>query len=731
MNGLYEEVLQQVDKVKRILESVSGEGSVTAEELSPWMDQLNAINDAVSGRVVRIAIVGAVKSGKSTLMNAFLGEELLKRGAGIITSCVTRLRSTGGEKGGWVEFKSWEEINSDITNIYSRLRWLDQEKFPHKDKLEIRNEADREIIRKFLDQFRKYQKPGDAFFDPYTMMLHSYLEGYRHFENVLDPDSSVKRIFNELNLHEHQLYVGSGHLWVFTKDIEIFYPVEWLGENVEIADCQGGDSPNPIHFALLQDYLVRCHGVVYVVQSRVGLRNADFRILSLIKKLGLMPMTAVVINVDMGEHESVEDFERLRSRVKEDLAWFGREDVPVYAVAVLPEMVRALGERANPSEQEKTFFWARQAPELYSLSKEEFSALKEHVRRMVESGAEEFLNGCRSRLSFLTTQICSILQAKHRMLTMDAQALASAVEDLARCRDVLKATLDTFEKAVSEFAVSAVDEAKRDVSKFFDPESSPLVGEVLDAIESYQCQVGNDIGDIRYLPRKLYEFYLEVRNELTRIIAEKVNGMILDFAREQEKIIAEKLEETFRTFMSVFKVAFEGYQKTFAEKLSLDIKMAPYDISERWKPPQDFYPPSLAVFVQGEPLGKTTLLLKFSIGRAIESLARLRDKLGRRRGSKRSRNFYGKKLQNEAAQLVKSEVQAEVIEVFDLYADKFTKEYLLPLVDDGIKWLVREIRLRAETSMIDFHHVVEMSRLRGEERERKIRILEDALTHLR
>jgi hypothetical protein len=753
MSSLYEAVLQQAENLKGILESLASEGSITTEELSPWINQLNAINDAVSGRVVRIAVVGAVKSGKSTLVNAFLGEDLLKRGAGIVTSCVTRVRTTGGEKGGWVEFKSWEEVNRDITNIYNGLRLLNQEGFPHKDSLDIRNEADREIIRKFLEQFREYQKPGDTFFDPYTMMLHSYLEGYRllgtsclgmtgvtpsvsegsphePLQNVLEPDTSIRRIFNELNLHEHQFYVGSDHLWVFTKDIEIFYPAEWLGDNVEIADCQGGDSPNPVHFAILQDYLIRCHCVVYVVQSRVGLRNADFRILSLIKKLGLMPMTAVVINIDMGEHESVEDFEKLRSKVKEDLAWFGQENVPVYGVAALPEMVRALGERANPSEQEKTLFWARRAPELYGLSKEEFTALKEHIRKMVESGAEEFLSGCRSRLRFLTAQICNALQARHHMLTMDAQAVASAVEDLARCRDVLKATLDTFEKAVSEFAVSAVDEAKHDVSKFFDPESSPLVGEVLDAIESYQCQVGDDIGDIKYLPRKLYEFYLEVRNELARIIAERANGMILDFAREQEKIIAEKLEQTFQTFMSVFKVAFEGYQRTFAEKLSLDIKVASYDISETWKPPQDLYPPSLAVFVQGEPLGKTTLLLKFSIGRAIESLARLRDKLGRRRSNKRPRNFYGKRLQNEAAQLVKSEVQAEVMEVFDLYADKFTKEYLLPLIDDGIKWLVREIRLHAETSMIDFHHVVEMSRLRGEERERQIKILEDALTHL-
>ncbi|MBW2656021.1 MAG: dynamin family protein, partial [Deltaproteobacteria bacterium] len=38
-----------------------------------------------SGRL-KIAVVGVIKSGKSTLVNALVGKELVKRGAGVITS---------------------------------------------------------------------------------------------------------------------------------------------------------------------------------------------------------------------------------------------------------------------------------------------------------------------------------------------------------------------------------------------------------------------------------------------------------------------------------------------------------------------------------------------------------------------------------------------------------------------------------------------------------------------
>ncbi|MEJ5300162.1 MAG: dynamin family protein [Thermodesulforhabdaceae bacterium] len=730
MINFSETVTEYAKKIEGVLETVANQGLIATEELSSWIDQLKAIQDAISGRVVRIAVTGAVKSGKSTLVNALLGEDLLKRGAGIVTSCVTRIRTTRDEKGGWAEFKSWKEINSDITKTYCGLRLLDQEDFPYRDKLEIRSKSDRDLIKRLLEQLRKSQSLGRLSFDPYSMMLYSYLEGYEYFENMLDTDTPVRRLFNELSLPEHQIYVSSEHLWVFTKDIKLFFPTPWLRENVEIADCQGGDSPNPAHFALLQDYLVRCHGVIYVIQSRVGLRNADFRILGLIKKLGLMPMTAVVINMDMSEHESRDDFERLRNRIKDELGWFG-QDVPVYAVAALPEMVATVGEGANPLERERTLFWAERIPELCDLSRRELGTLKEHIQRMVDSSTEELLNGCCSRLFFLATQMCNAFQARIQMFSMDVKELISAVEDLAKCQAVLKATLDTFERAVAEFAVSAVNDARYEVLRFFDPEKSPLVGEVLDAIDSYQCRAGEDISDPRHLPQKLYEFYIEVRNELARVVAEKAHGIIVEFSRTQERAIYEKLRQIFQTFMSVFKVAFDGYQKTFSEKLGFEIKAISYDLPKDWKNLHDLYPPSLGLFVQEQGLGMVTLLVKFGLGKAIDTLSSLRDKLGRRRSSKRLKGSYRKGFRSEAEQLVKSEVRAEMLDAFDWYADKFMKEYLFPLIDNGIIWLIREIRLRVETSMIDFHHVVEMSRLRSEERDQQIKILEDATERLK
>ena len=57
---------------------------------------------------------------------------------------------------------------------------------------------------------------------------------------------------------------------------------EGFGENLEIADCQGSDSPNPLHLAMIQDYLIQTHLLVYVLSSRTGVRQSDIKFLTLI-----------------------------------------------------------------------------------------------------------------------------------------------------------------------------------------------------------------------------------------------------------------------------------------------------------------------------------------------------------------------------------------------------------------------------------------------------------------
>ena len=60
-----------------------GEWEKTCEQLPRQLDE----------DIIRVAIVGTIKSGKSTFLNSIFKGEYVKRGAGVITSIVTRVRN--------------------------------------------------------------------------------------------------------------------------------------------------------------------------------------------------------------------------------------------------------------------------------------------------------------------------------------------------------------------------------------------------------------------------------------------------------------------------------------------------------------------------------------------------------------------------------------------------------------------------------------------------------------
>jgi hypothetical protein len=86
----------------------------------------------------------------------------------------------------------------------------------------------------------------------------------------------------------HRDFVGDDAMSVYLKDVLLEIDTPGIGKGVEIADCQGSDSPNPLHLAMIQDYLTMAHLTVYVISSRTGLRQADIRFLTMIRKMGIL-----------------------------------------------------------------------------------------------------------------------------------------------------------------------------------------------------------------------------------------------------------------------------------------------------------------------------------------------------------------------------------------------------------------------------------------------------------
>jgi polynucleotide 5'-kinase involved in rRNA processing len=92
-----------LENLKEILETLTEELSPLFREDSSqvisWRRSLAAVSESLGDQTLRIAVVGPVKCGKSTFINALQERDLLRRGAGIITAFITRIRAGSEEKG--------------------------------------------------------------------------------------------------------------------------------------------------------------------------------------------------------------------------------------------------------------------------------------------------------------------------------------------------------------------------------------------------------------------------------------------------------------------------------------------------------------------------------------------------------------------------------------------------------------------------------------------------------
>ena len=226
-----------------------------------------------------------MKSGKSTFINAMQGRDLLKRGAGIITAFITRIRSEAEERG-WVEIKSWQEINAEVNEALSMAAL--PRGYERVEPIDLRREEDRSALHQFVQELKEDSFVGHETFDPNIILINAYLSGYGELSAHVG-DEPVILEFTSEELARHQDFVGQESQAVYLRDMELQLPISWLGEMVEIGDCQGSDSPNPLHFAMLQEYLLSSHCILYLISSRVGIRQADLKLIEAIKILRLLP----------------------------------------------------------------------------------------------------------------------------------------------------------------------------------------------------------------------------------------------------------------------------------------------------------------------------------------------------------------------------------------------------------------------------------------------------------
>ena len=272
-NYLKEEILKVNQDIQALISKAKSMPGMAETSLGDWEKTCRGLPKQMAEDIMRVAVVGPIKSGKSTFLNSMLKGDYLKRGAGVVTSIVTRVRSED-RLCAQLYFKSWDEVNAEMEQalvLFPSLEWR-----KNNSKFDIRNENERHQIQQALKSLSTEQLISQDTRNLNNVLLTSYIKGYDRVYDIVSADDTTRQ-YEETTFAEHKRFVGNEDLAVYLKDVQLEIPSEGPNENIEIADCQGSDSSNPMHLAMIQDYLLLTHLIVYVISSRTGLRQADIQ----------------------------------------------------------------------------------------------------------------------------------------------------------------------------------------------------------------------------------------------------------------------------------------------------------------------------------------------------------------------------------------------------------------------------------------------------------------------
>jgi hypothetical protein len=368
------------------------------------------------------------------------------------------------------------------------------------------------------------------------------------------------RLYEGDRFVDHKAFVGTETLSVYLKDVLLEISSGNVESNIEIADCQGSDSSNPLHLAMIQDYLLLTHQIIYVVSSRTGLREADIRFLSIIKNMGILENIVFVINFDFSEHESIDDLKSLVNRVREELSMI-KPDPDLYTFSALYnlfsvhpkslsdkdrlrfEQWTADGKFTELSNREtllfESFFYDRLARKRYTL------LLKNHIER----------------LGVILSGITDWIGLNQDVLARDADSMTGALEKIRshqqRIDQIKSAIKKTLNGALSEIK----KELQRDTHRFFDGQSGNIAGNLESFIhtytfspEKYQERLKN-----ADFPQTLYLVFQEFKRSIDTYITETINPEVIRFLQARKKRIREYFAALIVPFDTMIEDAYDEF----------------------------------------------------------------------------------------------------------------------------------------------------------------------------
>ncbi len=555
-------VLEVNERLLAALSAAKPLPGLGADGFGEWEAILGELPKHLAEGTVRVAVVGPIKSGKSTFLNAFLGGDYLKRGAGVVTSIVTRVRA-GSAPEATLVFKSWAEVNADIGQALVLFPAAGRQAFP--EDFDIRRSAARSGLRAALEALSSEQRIAEDARNRNMVLLSCYLNGYDTAARFV-AETNTTHACTGGQFERHWDFSGNEALAVYLKDILIRVETGRIGRGVEIADCQGSDSSNPLHLAMIQDYLRSAHLLVYVISSRTGLRRADIKFLSIIRKMGILDNILFVLNCDFNEHRSLEELQGLVRRVAQELALV-KPQPELFTFSALHQLFVAPGAVLVEKDRRRLELWQSDA-ELVAYSDREaarFLAVFDELLGRRHSAL--LLQHPLDRLQVIAGGLAHWSVMSREILSRDAAGAAAVVERMRHYQRRFEQLLDALQSAVSGTVPRIKQELATDVNRLLDGAAGEVSKRIEAFISGYRFEPEAADGGLAAggFSAAMYRAFQEFKQALDVFLTEQIHPELIRFTAERETRIGAAIAAIAAPYCGMIEDAYQEFCRVMSE----------------------------------------------------------------------------------------------------------------------------------------------------------------------
>ncbi|MBP5975160.1 dynamin family protein [Brasilonema sp. CT11] len=121
-NDLLDELLEMPDLLKE--NSEDGQQRTDSNKVKKWKKIINDEAQKVNEQEMVLAVIGTMKAGKSTTINAIVGSEILPNRNHPMTSLPTLIRHKIGQKEPILYFSKYQPIEKMVHDIKEKLSYL-------------------------------------------------------------------------------------------------------------------------------------------------------------------------------------------------------------------------------------------------------------------------------------------------------------------------------------------------------------------------------------------------------------------------------------------------------------------------------------------------------------------------------------------------------------------------------------------------------------------------------